>query len=87
MEFNFPKIKDLKLAKDQIAKITSELNELQEELDKGDIVKSSIELIDVLHATESLVRIFMEQHNISLSQIDNLIQQVKVKNQKRGYYS
>jgi hypothetical protein len=87
MEFNFPRIKDLQSSKVQISKIVDELNELRVELDKRDIDKSTIELIDVLHATESLVRIFMEQFSIPLSQIDLFIQRVKSKNQNRGYYS
>jgi hypothetical protein len=61
--------------------IIEEIQEFQKARTKQ---KKAEELIDVLHATETLVRKYFLRNSQFCP--DTIIRQVKAKNKKRGYY-
>lgn len=76
MQYNFPEILTSRTSEEQATKIVDEIEEFREEL-------SDEEAIDVLHATETFLRVhFKGREDI----LDGLIKQVVDKNTKRGYY-
>ncbi len=79
MKFNFPKIKTKPIKnvlKRQVYKIQEETYEYLEELD-------DMECLDILHATETLVRLHFKGRE---KELDDLINDVIIKNLNRGYY-
>lgn len=67
----------------QIKHIQSEVNELLEAAMTPDIKHTMVELMDVLHSGESLVRIMVEVHGQNPNEA---LESVKLKNKERGYY-
>jgi len=79
MKFNFPKIKikgHRNKIKRQVYKIQEETYEYLEELD-------DMECLDILQATETLIRLHFKGRE---KEIDDLIDDVIIKNLNRGYY-
>ena len=81
--FNFPEIFP---GKDQDDKFIHEkvLQELGEFLREKDLEKKAVEVMDILHSAETLVRKFFHR-NPRLCQ-KTIIRKVIGKNKKRGYY-
>lgn len=76
LNFNFPEIKTSRTNQEQANKILDEVKEFFEEF-------SDEEAVDVLHATETFIRVHFKGREEILQ---SLIEQVKDKNEKRGYY-
>lgn len=76
MQYNFPSIKTTRSAEQQAQKIVDEHNEYLEEF-------SDEEAVDILHATETFIRVHFKGREDVLNM---LINQVTTKNQNRGYY-
>ena len=76
MIYNFPEIRTTRTNVEQVEKIVDEVEEFKEEL-------SDEEAVDVLHATETFIRVhFRGREEI----LNKLIEEVVAKNTKRGYY-
>lgn len=83
MRYNFPEIDpgrshDINHYLDHVAE---EVKEVKQETDKD---KEAIEILDVLHAAETLVRKYFKSR--PELNVYELIDQVIEKNRKRGYY-
>ncbi len=77
--FTFPEVKTTRTIEERIQKVKDELNEFESGNNKDE------EVIDILHAVETLVRKQFEyrpKHEIS-----RFIEKVIEKNNKRGYYT
>lgn len=74
--FCFPEIQTTRTAEEQTAKIAEEIEEFKE-------AYSDEEAIDILHATETFIRIHFRGREEVL---DKLVKDVIAKNTKRGYY-
>lgn len=81
MEFIFPACKTANNTLQQAEKVRKEAAEVIDAY--GDQAHQDEEVIDVLHAVETLVRIHFRGRE---SEIDGLIAAVTEKNTKRGYY-
>lgn len=83
MRTNFPLINPVK--KFSIKHYADHVKEEIEEFEKGETDEQKAkEVIDVLHAAETLVRKFFVQH--PEFDIDFIITQIIKKNKERGYY-
>lgn len=75
---HFPKIRTTRTSEEQANKVVDEFKELEETGFEDDE-----EVIDILHAAETLVRVHFEgRENI----FEELVKRVITKNRKRGYY-
>lgn len=90
MFYRFPEMKGIpkRTMHDQIQKIKEELQEVEDAYNSyadGDRTRSrevlGLELIDVIHATETALRIAFTD-----SEVDDLAEKVIKKNEDRGYY-
>lgn len=83
--FNFDRTKfvGLNAIINQIAHISTEVDESVEASMTADNLHLAEELMDVLHSTESALRIMKEFHGINLNEVRSA---VKSKNRERGYY-
>lgn len=84
MWWNFPPINPLKkfTIKHYADHISSEIEEFNKE-ETGSVAQAK-EVIDILHAAETLVRKFFEKH--PQHDVSKVRQQVIRKNDERGYY-
>lgn len=90
MFYRFPEMRDIPkwTMHDQIQKLKEELQEVKDaykRLQEGDVVRSrrelGMELIDVIHATETALRIAFTD-----AEVEELAKEVINKNEERGYY-
>lgn len=77
MQFQFPAIQTTRTRTQQVRKIIDEVNEYLE----GD--HDDQEAVDILHATETFIRVHFKGREDVL---DELVELVKQKNLVRGYY-
>lgn len=80
MEFKFPEIKTTRSEEEQAQKV---IDEIEEFLSAKTEDHKDEELIDVLHAVETLIRIRIKNGSKNL---DDIIKFVIDKNTNRGYY-
>ncbi len=82
MDWLFPEIRCPSQTIEEIIKhLQSEINEFNNE---NDLIKKAIEVCDILHCSETLVRQFFLRNPSLL--IDDIRQKVIEKNRQRGYY-
>lgn len=94
--YNFPKHNDARTLpqyprQSQLCKILEEVTELNEALldyDKGacSLVAVAMEAMDVIHATETLLRQIERAYDFRLFTMDEVYDRVIEKNRERGYY-
>ncbi len=80
MFFHFPRIKTTRTSEEQVQKIIDEAIEF---LDAAERKHQDEELIDVLHAVETAIRVHFKGRE---GRIKTLIDDVILKNHNRGYY-
>jgi len=83
--FVFPRINfaDTNTIDKQMDHICTEVVEAMQEVGKCDNEALAIELLDVIHSTETALRILKERHWIDLNSVK---EKVIIKNELRGYY-
>lgn len=81
MNWNFPKIITTRNTTQCVGKILEEVSEFIKEREQEEIDK---EAIDILHATETFLRVHFEGRENILNEI---IEKVFKKNYARGYYT
>jgi len=81
--FNRTKYIDKNDIVEQLEHMASELREIKQELFAADIPRLAEETVDLYHSCESMMRILEEKYGID---INGVVKEVKIKNEKRGYY-
>jgi len=77
----FPECKKYKSMEDQVEHIANELEEVCDSFLEADARGVVIEILDVIHACETLLR-----NMVSNEELEEFVEEVIKKNEERGYY-